>query len=262
MTALTLLLKISVPPLLVALMSLAARRWGATFGGLIMGLPWMTGPVVYFLGAEKGTDFVVSASLGVELAVWGMGAYILGFGFASRGGHWLTALVTGIVGYVAVGLVTQGLAVPLWLATAVAVLVLVLVYLLLPRPTSSAIPGRLPQWDIPARMVATFVLVGLIMITADRLGPQRSGLIASYPVILTVIGSFTLRQWGRDALLRVLRGISLSLLAFVGFFAVVGFGAPALGLEAAYAAATTVALSISAVILFKNHRPLPPVATA
>lgn len=255
MTLLALFLKISVPPVLVAVMSLAARRWGPTFGGLIMGLPWMTGPVVYFLGYDKGTEFVVAAARGVELAVWGMGAFILGFGFASQTRRWVPSLAAAVAGYAIVGLVTQGLIMPLWLATVIAVLVLASVYLLLPHPQSAAIPGRLPAWDIPARMLATFVLVTIIMVTADQLGPQRSGLIASYPVILTIIGCFTLSHWGRDALLRVLRGISLSLLAFVAFFAVVGSSAPKWGLNASYAVATLSALTISALLLRLNGRP-------
>ncbi len=40
------LLKLTVTPILVALVSIAARRWGPTIGGLIMGLPWMTGPIL------------------------------------------------------------------------------------------------------------------------------------------------------------------------------------------------------------------------
>ena len=48
-----------------------------------------------------------------------------------------------------------------------------------------------------------------------QLGPQLSGIVASYPVIVTVVGSFTHHQWGRDAVLRILRGMSLSLIGFV-----------------------------------------------
>ena len=43
------ILKIAVTPLLVAAVSLAARRWGPTVGGLVMGLPWFTGPVLLVL---------------------------------------------------------------------------------------------------------------------------------------------------------------------------------------------------------------------
>ena len=255
MTLLALLLKISVPPVLVALMSMAARRWGPTFGGLIMGLPWMTGPVLYFLGIDRGIPFLVDASRGAVLAVWGMGAFILCFGFAAaRGASAGAAIASAVTGYVLMGLVTQTIATPLWLAVVIAIVVLLATNRMLPAPRAAILPGALPAWDIPARMVATFFLVTIIMISTDVLGPQRSGIVGSYPVILTVIGIFTLRQWGPDALLRVLNGISKSLLAFVGFFAVVGFTAPSVGVTGSYAIATATALTISGLLVGLNHR--------
>ena len=255
MIFLGLLLKISVPPVLVALMSLAARRWGATFGGLIMGLPWMTGPLLFFLGVDKGTDFLVSAATGAVLAVWGMAGFIVCFGYAAGRTRWGSALAAAVVGYVIIGSLTQGLLLPIWVDAAVASLSLCAANILLPKPRTEAGLGRLPSWDIPARMMATFALVSLIIVSADLIGPQRSGLIASYPVILTVIGTFTLRQWGRDALLRLLHGISLSLLAFVGFFTVVGSASPVFGISGSFVLATLVALAISAVLLVATGRP-------
>ena len=254
MPTLALLLKICMPPVLVALMSLAARRWGPAIGGLILGLPWMTGPVAYFLGLENGPAYLVAVTGGIELAVWGIGAFILGLGYASRVWPWLPSLLVAIICYGAIALLTQSLELPLALTTLISALVLLATYRLLPLPNSSAMPRSLPPWDIPARMAVTFVLVGIIVLSADRLGPQRSGILASFPVILTVIGVFTLRHWGRDALLRVLRGVALSLLAFVGFFAVVGFGAPAWGQNIAFAAATLVAVAISGTLISMNAR--------
>ena len=73
------LLKIALPPILVAVMSLAARRWGPTFGGLVMGLPWMTGPVLFFLGLDKGEEFAVAACAGIELGVLCICAFMLAY---------------------------------------------------------------------------------------------------------------------------------------------------------------------------------------
>lgn len=249
-----LLLKIAVPPVLVALMSLAARRWGATVGGLIMGLPWMTGPVLFFLALDKGTDFGVRATLGIQLAVWGMGAFLLSYGYLARFARWPLCLAVAVVGFFATAMWTQNLDVPLWLAAAGAVLTLIGTYLLLPKPTSSAVPGVLPWWDIPARMLATLLLVAMIMLSADRLGPQLSGIVASYPVIMTVIGAFTHHQWGPDAVLRIHRGISLSLLAFVAFFLIVGYGMPVIGLVASFALAAVAAIATSGALIAVSRR--------
>lgn len=243
-----------MPPVLVALMSLAARRWGATIGGLIMGLPWMTGPVTFFLALDKGTAFGVRACLGIELAVWGMGAFILAYGFLARVAPWWLCLPAAIAGYFAVAAWTGGIDLPLWLAAVISAGVLIGTFLLLPTPRTLAVPGVLPWWDIPARMLATFLVVAAIMFSADRLGPQLSGIAASYPVIMTVIGSFTHHQWGPDAVLRILRGTTLSLLAFVAFFLIVGYGLPVLGLVESFVLAAVAALATSGLLVAINRR--------
>lgn len=249
-----LLMKIAVPPVLVAAMSLAARRWGATIGGLIMGLPWMTGPVLFFLAHDKGIDYGVRAALGIELAVWGMGAFLIGYGYTARVARWPLCLTVAVAGFFGTALWTQGLDVPLWVAAVGATVTLVATYLLLPTPRTNAVPGALPWWDIPARMLATFLLVAAIMLSADRLGPQLSGIVASYPVIMTVIGTFTHHQWGPDAVLRIHRGISLSLLTFVVFFLIVGYGMPVIGLVASFALALVIAVATSAGLIAVNRR--------
>src|SRR5436190_1911475 len=83
------LLKIAVPPFLVAAMSLAARWWGPTIGGLLLGMPWMTGPVLFFLALDKGEDFAVGACAGIELGVVCVAAFMVAYGPcpASRAGR-------------------------------------------------------------------------------------------------------------------------------------------------------------------------------
>jgi hypothetical protein len=104
-------------------------------------------------------------------------------------------------------------------------------------------------------MLVTFCLVAGIMISADRLGPQLSGIVASFPVILTVVGSFTHHQLGRDAILRVLRGISLSLIGFVLFFLVAGYGMPIVGFFPAFGLAALVSVSFSGmtILISRSH---------
>ncbi len=210
---------------------------------------------------DNGPEFLVAAARGTLLAVWGIGGFILGFGYAAKWFGWPGALATAVASYLAICSMTQRIDVPLELATAIAVAVLLLTYRLLPQPSAPVAFAPPPSWDIPARMIATFALVSVIMLTADLLGPQRSGLIASYPVILTVIGAFTQSQLGQNGLLRVLRGISLSLLAFTGFFATVAALTPAVGQTPAYAAAAVVALSISAGLIVWSRRPSTRQAT-
>lgn len=248
------LLKIAVPPILVALMSLAARRWGPTVGGLLIGLPWMTGPVLFFLGLDKGGEFAVAACAGIQLGVVCICAFMLAYAGVSLLAPWPFCLVAATFAFWLVGWIVQGEPIPLLPAAAAALASIVSTYYLLPWPRAAAAPAPLPRWDIPARMATTFLLVALIMSSADRLGPQLSGLVSTYPVILIVVGCFTHHQWGVDALWRVQRGLTISLSNFIAFFLVVGLTLPAVGLVPAFVLAAATALATSSLLIAFNRR--------
>ena len=248
------LLKLVVPPVLVGCISLASRLWGPTVGALLMGLPWLTGPVLFFLALDKGEAFGVAACAGIELGVVCVCGFLLAYGLMNAFAAWPMCLAVAAAAFAASAWATQEITLDLPIAAAVAAGCLVATYLLLPRPGGQVLPAALPWWDIPARMLATLALVGTISLLADTLGPQLSGVVSTYPAIITVIGSFTHHQWGRDAVRRLLRGLTLSLLAFVAFFLVVGLTLPAVGLIAAFSLAAAAALPISALVLAFSRR--------
>ena len=248
-----LLLKLAVPPVLVAVISLAARLWGPTVGALLMGLPWLTGPVLFFLTLEKGTEFGVGACAGILLGVVCICAYLLAWGIASGVGSWPLCLAAAAAAFAAAAWATQETRFDLVTAAGLAALCLLLTYILLPGAAARTMPAPLPWWDIPARMLATIALVGVISITADLLGPQLSGVVATFPVIVSVVCAFTHRQWGRDAVRHMLRGLAVSLLAFVAFFLVVGLALPAVGLVNSYLLAVLAALLVSSLVLLASR---------
>jgi hypothetical protein len=258
-------LKIALPPVLVAAMSIATRVWGPTIGGLLLGLPWMTGPVLFALALDKGEAFAVEACVGIQLGVICIVAFMFAYAIASAIAGWSLSLAAAVAGFAAVAWATQEFGRALWASTNVllsplaatagfAAVSLAIAAWLLPRPRGAPAPAALPWWDIPVRMLATLVLVAIIMLSADLLGPQLSGIVSTYPAILTVIGTFTHHQWGRDAVRRILRGLAQSLFAFVVFVLVVGTTLPALGLVGSYALASAFAVAISAGFLAFNRR--------
>jgi len=248
-------IKLIVTPSLVALMSLAARRWGATFGGLIMGLPWMTGPILFFMTFERGLEWCASASLGATVAVIAIAGFLIGYAVLVHRANPLICWLGGTVGF----------ALPAWVvlhaqwshtpaaATGIGALVLTR-FVLLPRPRTAEVPRLLPWWDIPMRMAASAVMVVLLSAVAEVAGARTSGLVASYPTILTCVGLFTHFQWGGDALLRLLAGLSLSLISFVVFFVVVAVAVEVHGLVTAYALAAVCAVITSAALIAISSR--------
>lgn len=257
------LLKIAITPLLVAGVSLAARWWGPTVGGILMGLPWMTGPVLFVLVQDKGIDFGVAACIGIEVGIVCICAFMLVYGVISLSAGWPLSLAGAVAAFalsawvaqdpVLLSALTPGSLSPLWTASAIGLICLAITYVLLPRPRDPPSLQPLPWWDIPMRMVATGALVTVLMLLADVMGPQLSGIVSTYPVILTVIGTFTHHRWGREAAWRVLRGLTVSLGAFVAFFLVVGLVLPRAGLLAAYALAILAALVVATGLFFLNR---------
>jgi hypothetical protein len=237
-----LLLKVALPMALVAIISLASRWFGPTIGGLLMGLPWMTGPLLIFLALDKGEAFAADACAGIELGIICVAVFMLTYGAVSTLARWPMSVIAGGAAFAGSALAIKDAALTLPQAAAAAAASLLLTYLLLPRPHGPPATATLPWWDIPARMLSTFALVAAILISADFLGPRLSGIISTYPVVTTVICAFTHHQWGRDAVRRILRALALSLLAFIAFFLIVGLSMPAVGLAASFAIATAVVL--------------------
>lgn len=248
------LVKIVVTPLLVGLMSLAARVWGPTIGGLIMGLPWMTGPILYFFAIEKGEAYAARVAIGVELGAASIGAWAVTYALMARRFSWPWCLAAALIVFAALALLWREIDVGLVPAAAMAVAGLLGGYFAIPRPTAPDGPRSLPWWDIPMRMLATAVLVAIIVATSDVLGEQLSGVVSTYPVIATVVGAFTHHRWGVNALVRLFRAVLLSLIGFVAFFLVVGLLLPTIGILPAFgaAAATAVASSLLLIILART----------
>jgi hypothetical protein len=251
-----LFIKIAVTPLLVAAVSLAARRWGPTVGGLLMGLPWFTGPVLFILVLDHGAEFGVAACVGIELGVVCIGAFMLAYGLLAAVSPWPISLAGAVAAFFAGALAVTAPALqpwlapggipPLWPAAGVGAASMAAVLALLPRPKGELRPQPPPWWDIPARMATAAAMVTAVVVSADALGPRLAGVLSTYPVIVTVVGSFTHHRSGADAVWGLLRGVAASLLGFVAFFLVVGLTLPALGLASAFLLAALTALTVTA----------------
>jgi hypothetical protein len=248
------LLNITIVPLLVAAVSIVARRFGPTIGGLLMGVPWMTGPVLFFLGIERGTDWLAAIATGVLLAVVSIATYVVAFTLTSRYTGFALCIGVGALAYAASGLAVSEIEVALDGAALASLAALLVAIQIMPRKRSVGPAAALPWWDIPARMLATVVLVTAIALTTDLLGPRLSGLLASFPIITTVIGAFTLQRWGHEALAAMLRAQLFSLLSFVAYFWVLGTLATQAGFVWAHVAAVAVAMLASGVLLWVMRR--------
>ena len=84
---------------------------------------------------------------------------------------------------------------------------------------------------------------------AGWLGPQLSGLLAPFPIIATVLATFTHAQRGTDELLRLLRGLISGFGAFALFCFTLAVALPRLGTGESFALATSLALLVQGTLL-------------
>ena len=218
--------------MLIATASLAGRRWGHAISGWLVGIPFTSGPITLFLFLEHGATFAANAALGSMVGVLATAAFVVEFSsVARRGAKVVGSFAAGLIAFALIGLAAQDLAIaplPLYFICAV-VLIFAIRLVKDPGPTASV---ALPRWDLPARMVLATVLVLAITGSATALGPRLSGLLATIPLYASILAGFGFQLVGRDAAIRVWRGLLFGLFGFGAFYLALAAGLESLGIGA------------------------------
>ena len=245
-----LVLKLVLTPLLIGGATLAARRWGPAIGGLLIALPLTSGPILFFMAIDQGPAFTQAAAAGTTIGLAAIAGYCIAYARVDRRLGPVGSLVVASLAYVVVGAVLHVIiGAPLWVVGAMTVASIALATRVIPFSGVAHGPIAHPAWDLPARMVVATALVVSITALAPLLGPGWSGIVATFPVYLSVMAVFTHRHAGPVAADDVLRGILAGLYGTVAFYAVVAVGLGFAGVLVTFAAAVAVALAFEAVAL-------------
>jgi hypothetical protein len=242
--------KILLAPMFVVGASLVARRFGARVGGLIAGLPVVAGPILLAYALAHGRAFAAGAAAGTLLGLVSLIAFVVVYGRLAGRLPWGASMLAGWLAF-AVGTVAfSALSLPVGAALALAAVALVVGLASLPRagldPCAHVTP---PAWDLPVRAACALALVLTLTAVAGWLGPQLSGLLAPFPIIATVLATFTHAQRGPDELLRLLRGLVSGFGAFALFCFTLAVALGRLDTGPAFALATALALLTQALVL-------------
>jgi hypothetical protein len=239
-------LKLLLAPLLVVASSLAGRRWGPKVAGILVVLPIVAGPILLILYLNHGSSFAADAARAATLGIVPLAAFALIFAYLSRRHGWLLILLISWITVLAADLALSRLAVPASIALLLALLALHGAGRLLRRmdqPPHLAVAT--PWWDLPARAIATGVLVVLITGFARLLGPALTGALAPFPIALSVVCAFTVAQSGHPGVLALLRGIVPGLDGFAVFCFLVAILINRVGAGVAFTAATAAAIAFA-----------------
>jgi len=222
-------LKLVLAPILIGAASLVTRRWGPSIGGWLVALPLTSGPVLFLIALEHGPAFAADAAVGSLAGLAAIAGFSLAYAATARLGPGV-AFAAGMAAFAAVGVASMPVLVaPPFVVLALVLAVVVVALWSLPEGRAGVASVRHPRWDIPARMVVAGVLVLGLTTVAPMLGPHPSGLIATFPVYVSVMVTFTQRREGVTSAIDLLRGLLVGLFGTSAFYLAVRFGVEPLG---------------------------------
>jgi hypothetical protein len=240
----SLLLKLVLVPGLIALVTLAGRRFGPRIGGWLNALPLVAGPVLFFLALEQGDAFVARAAEATLAGLAAVAAFSVIYAWTAVARRWWVCV---LVGWTAFALLTVALQLVTWTAAsglALALAAFAIAPFTLPPLPDAPIPPPAPAWDLPLRMGAAVVLVLAVTGLAAWLGPRLSGAITPFPIATTILLAFTHAQQGAPAAVGFLRAFLPAMWSFGVFCFVLAVGVVPLGRDVAFLLALAVHLAV------------------
>ncbi|VXC73118.1 hypothetical protein [Massilia sp. 9I] len=246
------LLKLLLVPSLIALVTLAGRRWGPLVAGWLSAFPIVAGPILLVIALEQGATFAASASANTLLAVLAILVFSIAYARCAHLGM-PRAMTAALLTYALAVLVLTSVSLPLW-AGFIAVLVALLLAPRLFGPAPAQAAAGKPAGDLPWRMLAGALLSLSVTFAAASLGPRLSGLFAMFPVMSTVLVGFSHRTSGPGFAVALLRGMVNGYYAFAVFCVVLSSSLSAQGIGPSFLLATIAALAVQLGVRWRIQR--------
>jgi hypothetical protein len=246
-----LLLKLVLAPILIAVVTLGARRWGPRVGGWLTGLPTVAGPTLVFYAFEQGTTFAARASHATLVGLVAIPWFCVAYAYTGKRAGWAASLLAGWSTFVlGIAFLTR-LELNVFVTWVLLAVNCAAGYAALPAPGVTSTEAVHSKWDLPLRMLAAAALVTILTAVADILGPQLSGLLAPFPVATAIVAAFTHKQRGVGSVVMFFRGFLPALVSFGLFCVVLAVALEPLGIGLALTLALAVQLSTQVVTLWK-----------
>lgn len=244
------LLKLLLVPTLIALVTLAGRRWGPAVAGWMSAFPIVAGPILLVISIEQGAQFAAVAAANTLLAVLAILVFSIAYARVARLGM-PRAMAAALIAYALAILILTSVSLPLWTGfAAVLAALLAAPFLFGPVPQAASSAGKSAK-DLPWRMLAGAVLCLTVSYAAAGLGPRLSGLFAMFPVMSTVLVGFSHRASGPGFAVALLRGMVNGYYAFAVFCLVLSLLLLSHPVPVAFTAATCAALVVQLAVKWR-----------
>lgn len=221
-----LVIKLTIVPSVIALITLVARKWGNKLGGLIGSMPWTAGPILLFFILEQGKTFGIESIQGVMTGILALIVFCFSYASLSRKLTWLPTLLLSYSLYFVIALAINSFRLNVYISYTIAIVSILLALRFFPTPTNQAVTVRRMPLDIPIRMGVATLFVLVITGLASVLGPKWSGILTPFPIMTSVLAIFSHMLQGSHATITTLRGLVIGLLGFTTFLFLQAFLLP------------------------------------
>jgi hypothetical protein len=240
-----LILKLLMVPFLTAGVTLVGRRWGLESAARLASLPWVAGPISFFMALEQGSAFAASAAVGATWSVVGLAAFCLIYAWAAKRYQYMAGLFLAYSVYMLLawgGTIFPLQAIPVYVVTIGCLAIFIRLIPVREKPVSS---GKTFFWDIPLRMLTAAVFVWGLTRMAAWLGPSWTGVLTPFPILTSILAVFTHWQKGIQSAVHLLHHMAIGLTGFATFFFVVGACLPSWGIPLTFGIAACSSLLIT-----------------
>jgi hypothetical protein len=210
-------LKLLLVPALLAVISMAGKRWGPGVAGWLAGFPSLTGPILFFLALERGAGFTTQAAVLSLSCVFSALAFGITYAWACRRLNWFGSLACAFAAWTLAVLLLAQLPLTAVGSLAVSLLTLFIAPRLFPRAQGPWGAHALPAQELLLRMAAGAVMVLGVTAAAEALGSVWTGLFAAFPVMSTVLAVFSHRANGPGFAVALLRAMVGGFYAYITF---------------------------------------------
>lgn len=182
-------------------------RTSANAGGRFMGWPLVTGPIIFIIFLQEGSDFAAKTAHGALLGQMSLIAFAWSYALVALRAPWYFAIAFATVVFIGTVYLISLIAIPLWLTFALLATALYLVNRFWPKYQPITTPLSSPRWELWLRIALVIALVFTLSEFSQTLGPGLTGGFSTYPVIATIMGTFNHKRFGANAAIGLHHGL-------------------------------------------------------
>lgn len=217
-----LLLKLTLVPLFILTITLAANRFGPKVGVWLGGLPVVFGPITLLIALEQGGDFARAAVIAGLAAMVAVTCFYVGYAILCLRFRWFVAQTLATLLWLGGALIASLFSHDLTLALIAATIAIFIGSAFAPRIEPDATRRESAKAELALRALAGASLTLAATWIAEGMGAEAAGIIAMFPVVGSVMAIFSQRDAGPVYASAFLSGVARGLWSMLVFGTILG----------------------------------------